>query len=128
LAGRVSAEAADLAKPGRVILTGRASDEELAALYTRATALVLSSTEEGFGLTPMEALACGTPVAAFAIDALREQYAESEDVALVATGDHAALLDAAAAQSGRRASSPSRTWDDVAAETWAVYESAASAR
>jgi glycosyltransferase involved in cell wall biosynthesis len=128
LAGRISAEASDLAKPGRVILIGRPTDQELAALYTRATALVLASTEEGFGLTPMEALACGTPVAAFAIDALREQYGESPDVKLVAPGDHAGLLEAAAAVGGKLASTPSRTWDDVAAETAAVYESIASAR
>jgi glycosyltransferase involved in cell wall biosynthesis len=128
LAGRISAEAAELAKPGRVILVGRASDEELAALYTRAAALVLASTDEGFGLTAMEALACGTPVAAFAIDALREQYGDSPDVKLVRPGDHGALLDAAAGLAGRQASTPSRTWDDVAAETLAVYESVASAR
>jgi glycosyltransferase involved in cell wall biosynthesis len=95
LAGRISAEAADLAKPGRVILIGRPADDELAALYTAATALVLPSEEEGFGLTAMEALACGTPVAAFAIDAMREQYADSPGVKLVEPADHAALLGAA---------------------------------
>ena len=127
LAGRMSAGAADLAKPGRVILLGHVTDEELAALYTAATALVLPSEEEGFGLTAMEALACGTPVAAFAIDALREQYEGSDDVTLVEPGDYATLLDAAAALSGHHASTPSRTWDHVARETWAVYESAANA-
>jgi alpha-1,3-rhamnosyl/mannosyltransferase len=126
LAGRISADAAQLAKPGRVILIGRATDEELAALYTAAAALVLASDEEGFGLTPMEALACGTPVAAFAIEALREQYAGSGDVALVTPGDHHGVLTAAAALAGHRASSPARTWAEVAAETWATYESAAS--
>lgn len=126
LVGRISAEAASLAKPGRVLLAGRATDEELAALYSKATALLLASEEEGFGLTPMEALACGTPVAAFAIDALREQYDGSADVALVTPGDHASLLQAAERFSGHRASTPSRMWGDVARETWAVYESAAS--
>jgi glycosyltransferase involved in cell wall biosynthesis len=126
LAGRTSADAADLAAPGRVVLIGRASDEELAALYSSAAALVLPSEEEGFGLTAMEALACGTPVAAFAIDAIREQYADSPDVRLATPGDHDALLDAAESLAGWRASPPSRTWADVAAETWAVYERAAS--
>jgi glycosyltransferase involved in cell wall biosynthesis len=125
LAGRVDAEGAAFAKPGRVILVGRTSDEELAALYTVATALVLASDEEGFGLTPMEALACGTPVAAFSIDVMREQYAESVDVALVDVGDQAALLAAAEGFAGHRASAPARTWSEVADETWAVYESAA---
>jgi glycosyltransferase involved in cell wall biosynthesis len=122
LAGRMSAHAGDLATPGRVIPIGRPSDEELAALYNAATALVLPSEDEGFGLTPMEALACGTPVAAFAIEAMREQYEGSPDVSLVAPGDHAALLDAAESLSGHRATPPSRTWADVAAETWTVYE------
>jgi glycosyltransferase involved in cell wall biosynthesis len=127
LAGRISAEAADLAKPGRVILVGRVSDEELAALYSAAVALVLSSEEEGFGLTAREALACGTPVAAFAIDALREQYDDNDDdVKLVTPGDHEAILTTAAGLAGHRASTPARTWSEVAAETWAVYESAAS--
>jgi glycosyltransferase involved in cell wall biosynthesis len=126
LAGRISAEAADLAVPGRVLLVGRLADDDLAALFTAAAALVLPSEEEGFGLTAMEALACGTPVAAFAIEALREQYADSSDVALVESGDHAALLAAAEALTTQRATTPTRTWDDVASETWAAYESAAS--
>ena len=122
LSGRIDADGAELAKPGRVIPVGRATDDELAALYSAATALVLPSDEEGFGLPAMEALACGTPVAAFAIDAMREQYADSPDVALVDRGDYAALLGAAEAFEGHRASPPSRTWTDVAEEKWAVYE------
>jgi glycosyltransferase involved in cell wall biosynthesis len=126
LAGRISAEAADVASAGRVVVVGRVSDDELAALYTAATALVLPSEEEGFGLTAMEALACETPVTAFAIDAMREQYADSGDVKLVTPGDYDALLEAAESLAGHHASTPTRTWTDVAAETWAVYESAAS--
>ena len=125
LAGRISAEAADLARPGRVLLVGRPDDAELAALYSAATALVLPSEEEGFGLTPTEALACGTPVAAFAIEAMQELYGDSDDVRLVEPGDYAGLLAAAEACAGQRASPLSRSWDDVARETWAVYESAA---
>jgi glycosyltransferase involved in cell wall biosynthesis len=126
LAGRVSAEAAELSAPGRVLLIGRPSDEELAALYTAAAALVLPSEEEGFGLPALEALACGTPVVAFAIEAMDEQYAGSADVTLVERGDLDALLDVAESLSGRRASPPTRTWDDVAMETWSTYERAAS--
>jgi glycosyltransferase involved in cell wall biosynthesis len=126
LAGRASADAADLATPGRVLLVGRLSDEKLAALYGAATALVLPSEDEGFGLTAMEALACGTPVAAFAIDTMRELHSGREDVKLVAPGDFAGLLDAAESLTGRRAVPPHRTWSEVAAETWSVYESAAS--
>lgn len=126
LAGRVSPEAADLAAPGRVVLAGRVSDEELAALYTAATALVLPSEEEGFGLTAIEALACGTPVAAFAIDAMNELHGGSEDVALVAPGDLPGLLEAAESFAGARALTPTRTWSEVAFDTWGVYEAARS--
>src|SRR5688500_3071668 len=57
LAGRYDAAGAALAAEGRVVLTGRVSDDELAALYSAADALVLPSEDEGFGLTPHEALA-----------------------------------------------------------------------
>jgi glycosyltransferase involved in cell wall biosynthesis len=127
LAGRIAADAAELAAPGRVILIGRASDEELAALYTAATALVLPSEEEGFGLTAMEALACGTPVAAFAIDTMRELHAGSDDVALVEPGDLHGLLDAAEAFAGKHATAPVRTWSEVAAATWNTYGTALGA-
>lgn len=47
----------------RVRFTGFVPDEELAHLYSRAYALVQPSLLEGFGLPPVEAMACGTPVA-----------------------------------------------------------------
>jgi glycosyltransferase involved in cell wall biosynthesis len=125
LAGRASAEAERLAAPGRVALAGRVSDAELAALYTAAAALVLPSEDEGFGLPAVEALACGTPVAAYATGALPETLAGARGVALVAPGDPTELLAAAARLAGTPAAPPPRTWADVARETWAVYEAAA---
>ncbi|MDF1751533.1 MAG: glycosyltransferase family 1 protein [Verrucomicrobiales bacterium] len=41
---------------------GRISDEELVAEYQSATAFIFPSLYEGFGLPPLEALACGCPV------------------------------------------------------------------
>jgi glycosyltransferase involved in cell wall biosynthesis len=124
LAGRIGAEAAALARPGRVILTGRVSDDELAALYCAADALVFPSEEEGFGLPVVEALACGTPVAAYAIEALEELHAGNGGVELAEPGDADALLSAAESIGGTRVDPPRRSWSDVAAETWAAYEAA----
>ena len=46
----------------RVRFVGEVSDHELASLYRGATALVLVSLYEGFGLPLIEAMSCGTPV------------------------------------------------------------------
>ena len=49
--------------PGGIIALPRTSgEEELSELYTAADLLVNVSREETFGLTSLEALACGTPV------------------------------------------------------------------
>src|ERR1700743_518781 len=73
LVGPVSRWAREL--PGGQI-AGAVPDDELAAIYSGAHALVFPSDEEGFGLPPVEALACGTPVAACDVPALREVLAE----------------------------------------------------
>ncbi|HYC90142.1 MAG TPA: glycosyltransferase family 1 protein [Thermoanaerobaculia bacterium] len=57
--------------PG-VRTAGFVTIERLAALYRGALALVMPSLEEGFGLPVAEAMACGTPVIASEIPALRE--------------------------------------------------------
>lgn len=46
----------------RIITTGFVEDEDLAALYSSAIGFVYPSLYEGFGLPPLEALQCGTPV------------------------------------------------------------------
>jgi len=125
LAGRVGAGARSLAAAGRVVLAGRLSDPELAALLTAAEALVFPSQDEGFGLPPVEALACGTPVAAYAAGSLTEVLGEQDGATLVEPGDLAGLLAAAESLAGTRAQPPERTWADVAEETWGVYTRAA---
>ena len=107
--------------PG-VILTGEVEDDELAALYTGAHALVLPSADEGFGLPAVEALACGTPVVASDGPSLREVL--DGRATFVAAGDVAGLVAAAEAAQRPAPAPPAWTWDDAAAATWDVYERA----
>jgi glycosyltransferase involved in cell wall biosynthesis len=55
-----------------VLFTGRVPEEELPAYYSAAECLVLPSLYEGFGLPPLEAMACGCPVIASDRGALPE--------------------------------------------------------
>jgi glycosyltransferase involved in cell wall biosynthesis len=105
--------------PG-VTLTGQVSDDELAAIYSAAHALVLPSEDEGFGMPAVEALACGTPVVACELPALREVL--DERITFVACGDIPALIDCA--QRARRPAPrpPVWSWQDAARSTWSVYE------
>jgi glycosyltransferase involved in cell wall biosynthesis len=57
---------------GRVHFTGFVADDDLAALYSDALALVLPSFSEGFGLPALEAISCGTPVLASRSGAVAE--------------------------------------------------------
>jgi glycosyltransferase involved in cell wall biosynthesis len=56
----------------RVIMTGFVPDDDLVFLYSRASALVLPSLLEGFGLPAVEAMACGTPVLSSSAGSLPE--------------------------------------------------------
>jgi len=55
-----------------VIFTGFVDDEDLPALYSQADFFVYPSLYEGFGLPPLEAMACGTPVLASNTSSLPE--------------------------------------------------------
>jgi glycosyltransferase involved in cell wall biosynthesis len=57
---------------GRFRWLQEVSDDELPALYRGAVALIAPSLYEGFGLTVLEAMACGTPVAAARAGSLPE--------------------------------------------------------
>jgi glycosyltransferase involved in cell wall biosynthesis len=105
-----------------VTLTGQVSDEQLAAIYSGAHALVLPSHDEGFGLPAVEALACGTPVVACEGAALREVL--DERATFVEQGDFEALFTAAETAERPAPPPPSWTWEDAARATWGVYEQA----
>ena len=50
------------ALPPRVHFTGYVPDDRLPDLYSGATAFIYPSLYEGFGIPPLEAMACGVPV------------------------------------------------------------------
>jgi len=56
----------------RVCLTGYLQDEDLCTLYSTCTAFIYPSLYEGFGLPPLEAMACGAPVITSRTPALME--------------------------------------------------------
>jgi glycosyltransferase involved in cell wall biosynthesis len=56
----------------RIIFTGYIPDEDLSAIYSGAIAFVYPSLYEGFGLPPLEAMQCGTPVITSNISSLPE--------------------------------------------------------
>lgn len=68
--------------PQGLRLLGYVADDDLPGLYCAAKALVYPSLYEGFGLPPLEAMACGTPVIASNAASLPE-----------AVGDAAVLVD-----------------------------------
>ncbi len=54
--------AVDAAVRSRIIFTGYVAEQDLSALYSGALAFLYLSFYEGFGLPPLEAMQCGTPV------------------------------------------------------------------
>jgi glycosyltransferase involved in cell wall biosynthesis len=85
----------------RIHLRSYVADDELPQLYSGASAFVFLSEYEGFGLTPLEALASGLPVVLLDTSVAREVcgdaaiYVPRPDPGLVAVALDAALFDAA---------------------------------
>jgi len=67
----------DLHLEDRVRINGPVPEEDLPALYSGALAFVFPSVYEGFGLPPLEAMACGVPVACSNIPALCETVGDA---------------------------------------------------
>ena len=112
-------------------------DADTPALYRGATAFIFPSRYEGFGLPPLEAMACGTPVVGSNGSSMVEVVGDGgllfdpEDV----EGMAGALIrlatdDALRAELGQRALAQAAhfSWRRTAGETLAAYRDAAGAR
>jgi len=83
----------------RIGIHAYVSDSELAALYGRASVFAFLSEYEGFGLTPLDALAAGIPIVVLDTEVAREiygpaaVYVTSPDPPLVEAALDAALFD-----------------------------------
>ena len=75
----------------RICFTGTVTEADLPALYRGAVCLVHPSLYEGFGLTPLEAMACGTPVVASRATSLPEVVGDGG--VLVDPGNPAEMTD-----------------------------------
>lgn len=78
----------------RVAFEGFVSEERKRELLRRSWATVLPSPKEGWGITNVEAAACGTPAVASDAPGLRESVVHGSTGLLVPHGDVAALADA----------------------------------
>ena len=80
LYNEVRAMIAELELEGDVVFTGMVPEKELPLLYNGAKVYVFPSLYEGFGLPPLEAMACGTPVAASKAASIPEVVGEDNAV------------------------------------------------
>lgn len=89
---RVFAADSDSAPPPRTRFIGYVPDDCLPALYSGALAFVYPSLYEGFGLPPLEAMACGTPVITSNVTSLPEVVADC--AVLVNPSDASSIAEA----------------------------------
>jgi glycosyltransferase involved in cell wall biosynthesis len=120
-----------------VHLTGYLDDDELRSVVAGSRGLAFPSLYEGFGLPPLEALACGRPVVVSDLPVMREVLGKHADY--VPVGDVDALAgalqrlphradDDPEAVAARHIHAAAFTWDRCAERTRAAYEDALLAR
>jgi glycosyltransferase involved in cell wall biosynthesis len=121
-----------------VVRPGYLSDDALRSVVAGATALIYPTRHEGFGLPPLEALACGTAVISSDLPVLREVTADQ--ATYVPVDDVAALAEAIANAIAAPASGPvadavraqriayasTWTWERCAREAYETYRFAAA--
>lgn len=133
--GRLMALASELGIEQSVIFTGQRHRGQLRYYYSAANVFVTTPWYEPFGITPVEAMACGTPVVGTAVGGIKTTVIDSETGYLVPPNDPEALAERLAwlqrhphlAQrmgwAGMRRAYQHFTWRNVAANIASVYES-----
>jgi glycosyltransferase involved in cell wall biosynthesis len=116
---------------GRVVLAGYVEEKDLPAIYSAADLFVFPSLYEGFGLPPLEAMACGTPMIASNATSLPDVVGDGGMlVDARSTGSISEAILRLATDEALRASLRRRglaraslfTWDEAARRTVEVYE------
>jgi glycosyltransferase involved in cell wall biosynthesis len=125
----IDAAVANSGAADRIRIRPYVSDADLLSLYSRASAFAFLSEYEGFGLTPLEAMAAGVPIVVLDTDVAREIYGSAAEYVarpepalvdaalarvLTDTAVRSRLLDAAAVQLQRY------SWSDCARRTLQV--------
>ena len=116
-----------------VEIRGHVAREELVRLFQTAEALVFPSLYEGFGLPPLEAMACGCPVAASSVGALPEVLGDAAytfdptDPEAIAGGVAAMLDEPMRFVERGLARARGFTWDQCARRHDEVYAELSSA-
>jgi phosphoheptose isomerase len=131
---RLAAIAEEAGVADRVQFVGRRDRDELAAYYNAADIFISTPWYEPFGITPLEAMACGTPVLGSNVGGIKFSVRDGETGYLVPPNDPVALAERAAhlyrhpkllAVFGRQAIRRVNdlfTWERVGASIAAVYD------
>ena len=130
---RILSRAQGLGIVDKIVFTGYIPRDHLPGVYAAASALLYPSLYEGFGLPPLEAMGCGTPVLASHTSAMPEVVGdagilvEPHDVQAIASGILRITKDEALRQQIKeRGVERARQfrWDEAARSTLRVIEEA----
>lgn len=135
---RLTRIAQDCGVADRVHFIGRRGRSVLARYYSAADVFVSTPTYEPFGITPLEAMSCGTPVIGSAVGGIRSTVIDGETGFLVPPDDPDTLADRLGClhmapmlrrefgEAGRARVHQQYTWRHVANRLIDVYESVLS--
>ena len=127
----------DVPDHSALLALGHVPDEDLRALYTGSLAFLFPSVEEGFGRSPLEALACGTRVVVAPYPAAAEVLGDGADLVRREIDDWVRALDAICAEPSQRRSeriargrewAADFTWEQATEEILSVCVEVAEAR